>query len=95
MSQHHARIKNKARWKAARLACFERDDWACVRCGSDEQLEADHIEELSTAPDLAFELENLQTLCRACHIEKTNTKPGIMRNTWINPRYSELIDLVL
>lgn len=93
MSRNHQKIKNDPRWKAARLACLERDDHACVVCGSEEQLEVDHIIELHEDNSLAFELENLQTLCRAHHIEKTRAKPGVVRNTWVNPNYPELIDL--
>lgn len=93
MSRNHERIKNNPRWKAARAACLDRDDHACVVCGSEDQLEVDHIIELAEDDLLAFELENLQTLCRPCHIEKTRQKPGLIRNAWINPRFPELTDL--
>lgn len=91
MSANHERIKNDPRWKQAREDCLERDGYACVECGSSESLEVDHIIPLELEPELAFELENLQTLCRPCHIEKGREKQVLMRNTWINPRYEELI----
>lgn len=95
MSQHHQQIKNDPRWKAARAACLERDDYMCVidGCGETEGLEADHIEDLATAPELAFELENLQTLCRPHHIAKGRERLVLTRNTWINPRYEMLNEM--
>lgn len=94
MSQHHALIKNDPRWKAARAECIERDGGACVSCGSTDQLDADHIVRLSEEPALAFELSNLQTLCRPCHIEKEKQYDELVRVTWINPAYGYLRELV-
>src|SRR5690242_7417972 len=93
MSRHHAAIKNDPRWKAARAACLERDGYACVMCGADEDLQADHIEDLASAPELAFEIDNLQTLCPPCHAEKGRQRLVLTRNTWINPRYSMLEEM--
>lgn len=92
MSKHHDAIKNTAEWKAARAACLDRDGYACVVCGSSENLEADHIEELATNPELATELTNLRTLCRSCHEERTRTGHvgKIERNEWVNPKYKTL-----
>lgn len=100
MSQWHQQIKNDPRWKAARLACFERDGWACVDCGSGEDLQADHdqvpLSVCLSDPELAylaFDLDNLATRCGPCNRKKTNRMAGegeIVRHTWINPRYPEL-----
>ena len=40
---------------------YERDGYQCVECGKDEGIEAHHI-----IPELE-ELDNLLTLCHACH----------------------------
>lgn len=99
MSRHHQVIKNDPRWKAARLACLERDGHQCVieGCEETEGLQVDHIEELavvlSTAPDLAFDLDNLQTLCRPHHDDKGRQRLTLTRNTWINPRYGMLNEM--
>lgn len=93
MSQHHQQIKNDPRWKAARLLCLERDGYQCVQCSSEDQLQIDHIEDLATAPELAFEIDNLQTLCLPCHIEKGRQRLVLTRNTWINPRYEMLFEM--
>lgn len=97
MSKHHDAIKNTAAWKAARLACLERDGHACVECGGVERLEVDHIIELATAPELGTEVDNLRTLCRPCHEERTITGHiGIIeRHQWINPKYIDALGPVL
>lgn len=92
MSRNHDQIRNDPRWIAARLACLDRDGYACVRCGTDEALQVDHITPLAVTMDLAFDIDNLQTLCRSCHDEKgrEDVAAGLVRPTWINPRYPEL-----
>lgn len=51
---------------------FERDQGFCRNCGVyDEKWEADHIIPIHQGGG-ACELENFQTLCPDCHLEKTN-----------------------
>ena len=92
MSQHHQLIKNDPRWKEAKRLCHERDDWTCVACGTTENLEADHIVRLAEAPELAFDLDNLQTLCELCHDQKEREYQAaqLERTEWISERYPEL-----
>ena len=107
MSRHHDRIKNDPRWKAARLETLERDAYTCTctgcavcghGCTATEALEVDHVEDLATvldtAPELAWELENLRTLCRPCHQEK-DTTAATTRNPWVHPAWPELAALAL
>ncbi len=49
-----------------------RDGWRCKRCGSPENLETDHIIELSKGGSNDF--SNLQTLCHDCHEKKSKRK---------------------
>lgn len=94
MSQHHRPIQNnRARWEAVRLACFERDGYACLECGTDEDLQADHVLELEEHPELAFELENLQTLCGPCNRAKHHrqAKAATVRAEYVSPRYLEVL----
>lgn len=94
MSRNHEQIKNDPRWKRARADCLARDDHACVVCGATEDLQADHIIELDQAPELAFDLDNLQTLCQPHHTEKGRNKGPIERMTWLNPNYPELKPII-
>ena len=61
---------NQRRWLTARSAALERDGFRCVQCGKAGRLEVDHAKALDHG-GAAYELGNLQTLCRDCHIEKT------------------------
>jgi 5-methylcytosine-specific restriction endonuclease McrA len=47
---------------------MERDRYSCIYCGSDKQLEADHILPLSRGGSNAF--VNLATACRPCNLSK-------------------------
>jgi 5-methylcytosine-specific restriction protein A len=72
-----AAVIRSPRWKFVRLQAKRRDDWKCVKCGAaGQQLEVDHIKPVREAPDLAFELSNLQTLCKSCHSAKTKIECG-------------------
>ena len=69
MSHHHVRLRAR-RWAAVRRVVFERDGWRCVMCGRAGKLECDHITPMRRGGD-RWALDNLQTLCRECHVEKT------------------------
>lgn len=51
--------------KTVREAVFERDGYKCVRCGSDEKLQVDHI--LPQSCGGPHVIENLRTLCQSCN----------------------------
>ena len=71
MSRHHIRL-NAHRWAAVRRAVFERDRFRCTSCGKAGRLECDHVTPLQREPSQnPYDPNGLQTLCRACHIEKT------------------------
>ena len=71
MSRHHLHL-NWRRWAAIRRAVLEHDGWRCVECGKAGRLECDHITPLQREPGQdPFDPNGLQTLCRACYIEKT------------------------
>lgn len=94
MSRHHEAIKNDPRWKRARRDCLDRDDDTCQQCGADEDLTVDHVLPLDLGGE-PFELDNLLTLCRPCNSRKGNRINGkTKRETWISPRYSEILPFV-
>ena len=57
-----------ADWHIVRSIVMERDSYVCIYCGSDKQLEADHILPLSRGGSNAF--INLATACRPCNLSK-------------------------
>ena len=68
MSRHH-RDHRRVPWRAwewARRAALDRDGWRC-RCGSPVDLEVHHVVPLAQG-GAALALDNLETLCRGCHI---------------------------
>ena len=86
MSRRHrtAGIYSGTRWSRLRRRILDRDGWRCRVCGKPGRLEADHVVPLERGGD-AWDPDNLQCLCRSCHIEKTtreNTRPDPEREAW-------------
>lgn len=52
-----------------RQQALKRDNHQCVQCGSTERLEVDHIKNVASGG--GHNLDNLQTLCKTCHKQKT------------------------
>ena len=83
MSRFHERV-NSRRWSMVRRHVFERDGYRCRACGRAGALECDHLVPLHRGGE-ALAPANLQTLCRACHINKTareNRKHDPARDAW-------------
>ncbi|HDZ61145.1 MAG TPA: HNH endonuclease [Candidatus Pacearchaeota archaeon] len=60
-------------WQTMREKAFERDNYACVKCGVEKSaslLRGDHIVPIALGGE-EFELENVQTLCIPCDKIKT------------------------
>ncbi len=71
MSSRHGQLI-RSQWVHVRKIVFERDGWRCVECGKAGKLECDHVTPLEREPGQdPYDVNGLQTLCRACHIEKT------------------------
>lgn len=51
-----------------RIQIYKRDGFACVYCGSEDDLQIDHIHPVSKGG--GNEAGNLQTLCRTCNVKK-------------------------
>lgn len=68
MSRQHRKLSDR-RWGRVRRALLAAANWRCVNCGLYAN-EVDHIVPLHRGGD-PWALDNLQVLCRGCHIRKT------------------------
>lgn len=65
----HERVERwKTEWHFAR-AVIELDGGKCKLCNSAEELHVHHIIPRRMRPDLAYDPDNLITLCRSCHLQ--------------------------
>ena len=62
-----ARSRGK-KWRYAKAAALQRDEYTCQQCEATENLEVHHWEPYFISFDNS--LENLVTLCRSCHQDK-------------------------
>lgn len=80
-------------WLELRYIVLARDRRCCL-CGSKDQLHVDHIKPVCTHPELAFDPNNLQVLCKACNLGKGYKFTHDFRDE--NERMSQLLyDLFL
>lgn len=74
----HRKFYMRAKWRKVRLLVLKRDHYECLHCKAEgkltinqkQLLEVDHILELDAHPELAYDLSNLQTLCKYHHNKK-------------------------
>lgn len=67
-----ARIRNSRRWKRVRAIVIASSPLCADPFGEHESqtvraIDVHHIKPLASHPELAFALDNLMPLCRACH----------------------------
>ena len=63
---------NTRDWQKLREQAIGRDNKECLWCKQEgglttSRLEVDHIKEVKDYPQLAYDLDNLRTLCKDCH----------------------------
>ena len=68
---------NTRAWQRLRRQAIARDNNECVFCKragrlTTKKLEVDHIKQVKDYPELAWELDNLRTLCHDCHDKRHN-----------------------
>lgn len=68
------RFYNSKEWRALRLVVLTETPF-CVNCLKTGikvlASECDHIIDIKDRPDLVFNKDNLQSLCKSCHSKKT------------------------
>ena len=63
-----------------RFAVYNRDNNRCVKCGSRNNLEVDHIIPIAKGGKTVFDI--LQTLCKSCNQKKSDTVEGYTKKTY-------------
>ena len=60
-------------WQELRFKVLRKYGRRCMLCFAvDVEVHVDHIKPISKAPELKLEINNLQVLCRACNMGKSN-----------------------
>ncbi len=62
--------------------CVLRDGGKCLRCGSEKRLCASHIYPKGKYKKMEYDIDNVKTLCYACHIPFWHRTP-IEAHAWI------------
>ncbi len=62
--------KLQSKWLRVKKAAFERDGYKCQMCGSQKDLCGHHVQERAKHPELAYEVNNIVTLCKSCHAKQ-------------------------
>jgi 5-methylcytosine-specific restriction endonuclease McrA len=57
------------RYRRVREAVLERDKYTCTSCGGAKKLEVHHIKKWVAHPDLRYDMNNMKTLCKQCHLK--------------------------
>ena len=83
------KVRYTKKYKLWRLSMISRDGGRCVKCGSVQHLELDHILPTGKYPHLIMDCNNVRTLCRACH-KMTESYPIGLKNSF--PACSQSID---
>ena len=73
MSRYHRKI-TPGQWRQMRMAILNRDGYQCRQCGGRTKLECDH--KVPLAAGGTNDPDNLQILCKSCHIAKTRKENG-------------------
>ena len=72
---------DRRRWARSRRAAFERDGWRCQACGQPGRLEAHHVRPLERG-GAPYDLENISTRCRECHLAAHRRKRSPDEVAW-------------
>lgn len=73
------RKRNTREFKIFKKSVLERDNYACVNCGSTHKLEVDHIKPTYLYPELFVDINNGRTLCHSCHVKTETYGPKVKK----------------
>ena len=75
-------------WWSLRARVLMKYGYKCMLCNSIDEIQVDHIQPRSRAPELSLTFSNLQVLCRDCNRQKSN----IHAEDYREERVAELLD---
>lgn len=73
--QEACRIRSSGRWRKVRVLVLARTP-ICTVCEARPATEVHHIRSVAAAPEMAFAPENLQAMCRECHLRAEGMGEG-------------------
>ena len=74
---------NSRKYRVHKERVFQRDGRECRYCGSDENLQIDHV--ISRKNGGTHDLDNLQVLCRNCNLSKSSKEEGVFLGSMATP----------
>lgn len=91
LNQKLSQIKNEIA-----LEAIQNDEYFCKGCGSSSEIDKSHILSIGQRKDLELVKENIQLLCRRCHIKWEGGNYSKMSSLWCfndNLEYIKKVDL--
>ena len=86
--EYNKQLKNKE-WASKRLEILERDNYKCIRCGTDDNLEIHHLSYIKGRNAWEYSSGDLITLCHRCHTETHKKNDRDLKEefcfTFLNP----------
>ena len=78
--KHGRTVYRTPLWARCRAAVLKRDDWTCAKCGG-PGTEVHHKTKLE-AGGAPYDPNNLETLCRGCHLAQHHPKAARRARAW-------------
>ena len=91
--REHPADVDPARWNRVRRRVLSRDRWRCRSCFRYGN-ECDHRVSIEDNGDWWAE-ENLQILCRTCHIRKTSAEARLRYRRNMSPQHRDWVDFTM
>ncbi len=73
-------VYDSEKWKQLRYPVFKKFGFKCLACNAtNTELHIDHIVPISVDRSKAFDMDNLQVLCKGCNLSKSNKHQDDLR----------------
>ncbi len=65
-------IRESPEYRQLRITVLKRDNFQCIWCHSEHNLEVHHLYSFNSFPEMRFDSRNCITLCHRCHTQTPN-----------------------